>query len=82
MQVRRGPPYWLRVLVAWDMALNVTLGGRFDETVSARAGRARGKVWGCVVCLILDWVLGPRHCQGAVLADIRRAEAAERDLRC
>lgn len=55
------------VAVANDQALNAALVGRAgseDETVSSRAGKAarKGKIWGCVLCRLLDKI-DPGHCE-------------------
>ena len=61
------------VAVANDQALNAALVGRAgseDETVSSRAGKAarKGKVWGCVLCRLLDKI-DPGHCQANIEED-------------
>jgi hypothetical protein len=73
--------YVHRVLVAVDLCCNVIIGGDFDETISSRAGEARDKKhqWGCALCWLLDKI-DPRHCMGAILADLQRADSAAADL--
>lgn len=61
------------VAVANDQALNAALVGRpgsEDETISSRAGKAarRGKVWGCLLCRILD-AFDPGHCEKHIEPD-------------
>ena len=55
-----------KALVALDIAVNRLFNGRV-ETISSRAGRARasGRVWGCVLCKILDDIQ-PNHCANAM----------------
>jgi hypothetical protein len=61
------------VAVANDQALNAALVGRTgseDETVSSRAGKAarKGKVWGCLLCRLLDKI-DPGHCEANIEHD-------------
>lgn len=63
--------YLLNWVIWLDEGLNVALGGAENETVSARAGRAKasGKRWGCVLCGLLDR-LQKGHCEKAMTAKI------------
>lgn len=62
---------------AWNIALmideaaNVSVNGRIDETISARAAKAayRGRCWGCVLCWVLDRIQRD-HCQNALTDDV------------
>ncbi len=58
------------VLIGLDQWANAVLGGAPDETISARAGRARvaGQLWGRALCAFLDW-LDPGHCEDAVVSE-------------
>lgn len=64
---------------AWSIAFmidetaNVDANGRIDETISARAARARyrGKAWGCILCWILDRIQR-NHCEDALEHDDAR----------
>jgi hypothetical protein len=49
--------YARRVLVALDQFGNALSGGEPDETISYRAARlrAKGVLYGCVMCRFLDW---------------------------
>lgn len=55
---------------AWTLALgydylgSAATGGALSETISSRADRARdeGRLWGCVLCRLLDWVQKD-HCR-------------------
>lgn len=46
------------------------MAGDPDETISSRAGKARakGRIWGCVLCKLLD-ALDKDHCRKAVEPD-------------
>ncbi len=74
--------YLLRVLVALDMAANVALGGREDETISAHAATLARKheFLGSVVSRMLD-LFEPDHGAKAAAGDLERAEAVEAALR-
>jgi hypothetical protein len=52
------------IAVALDRAGNAAANGSNSETISSRANRARteGRVWGCVLCRLLD-ALSPNHCR-------------------
>lgn len=62
--------------VAWstansiDQSANAALKGDCDESLSSRAGKARrkGKIWGCVLCKLLDAVV-KNHCEDAIELD-------------
>lgn len=61
------------VTVANDQVLNAALVGRAgseDETISSRAGKAArmGKVWGCLLCCLLDKI-DPGHCERTIEHD-------------
>lgn len=67
------------VAVAFDQFVGVALGiTRPGETISARAGLARrkGKMWGCIICRLLDFIERD-HCELAIAADAARAAALE-----
>lgn len=64
---------------AWHVALmidetaNVDANGRVDETISARAAKARNahRHWGCILCRILD-MIQKDHCDHALADDDSR----------
>lgn len=62
-------------MIGLDQWANALLGGAPDETISARAGRARarGKRWGRVLCWVLDR-LDPGHCEEAVESERERTQ--------
>jgi hypothetical protein len=53
-----------------DETCNVDANGKVNETISARAAKARnaGTAWGCVLCKILDWIQA-NHCTDALNDD-------------
>ena len=53
-----------RIAIGYDQLVNVAANGHEDETISSRADRARasGRLWGCVLCRLLDY-LDPDHCK-------------------
>lgn len=59
--------YLARVFVALDDLLNAILGGHPKETISSRAAkdRNRGRIIGCYLCKILDWI-DKDHCDKAL----------------
>lgn len=68
--------YLLSALIALDRFVNALLGGSHDETISARAARARAQnaIWGCLLCKLLDRV-DPGHCDASMATDRRDAQA-------
>jgi hypothetical protein len=76
--------YGREVLIAWDVAFNVTLFmGKQGQTISGRLAdaRAAGRPIGCYGCRILDWLFRDGdHCELARLGDIRRAQIVIEDL--
>jgi len=48
--------YFLRVLIGFDIFMNVIFGGNPDETISSRASRAatEGKLWGILMSKFLN----------------------------
>ena len=50
-----------------DESANVDANGRVNETISARAAKARNahKHWGCILCRVLGWIQ-PGHCDKAL----------------
>jgi hypothetical protein len=73
--------YPRRVLIAFDMLVNVIFDGITGQTISSRAADARGagRWWGCVLCRWLDKI-DQNHCEKAKLGDIRRAQDVIADL--
>jgi len=49
------PSWWYSL----DCLANTVIGGDPHETISARAGKARtaGRLWGCVLCRMLGWIV-------------------------
>lgn len=70
--------YVHKVLVGIDQALNVVCGGKSDETLSSRIGRAaeHGIWWGVAGAWILNHI-NPGHTQAAIANDLRRAKLIE-----
>jgi hypothetical protein len=70
--------YLHRDLVALDQTANVFLGGKPDETISARAARAdeKGRWWGRVMSRFLDFFQSD-HGPKAQAGDVERAKAVE-----
>lgn len=59
--------YILRVLIAGDRLVNVILGGKLNETLSASAwaGEQQGKFFPCIFRPIIDFIFWPverDHC--------------------
>jgi len=59
---------WLIAIATDDMG-NEVIGGELGRTISSHAAHAQrdGKVWGCVLCGLLNW-LNPGHCARALKA--------------
>jgi hypothetical protein len=70
--------YFIRVLIAFDMFVNVIFGGNNDETISSRSARAatEGKIWGIVLSRFLD-LFQANHGAQAIVGDLTRAEDVE-----
>ena len=70
-------PYWVRVLIGFDIFANVILGGNADETISSRSARAatEGKLWGRVLSRFLN-LFQRDHGALAEAGDVKRAEDA------
>lgn len=71
--------YLHRVVVAFDIFLNVVFRGREDETISARAYRAalEGKLWGRILNDFLN-LLQSDHGAKAASGDLERAQSISR----
>jgi hypothetical protein len=71
--------YVHRVLVAFDIFVNVIFRGREDETISARSYRAalEGKLWGRVMNAFLN-LFQSNHGAKAAAGDLERATSIER----
>lgn len=54
--------YWL------DCGINWVFGGDPRETVSSRAGKAarNGRLWGCILCRFLSFILRRNHCERSI----------------
>lgn len=82
-----GEGYAHRILVAFDIFVNVVVGGNEDETISSRVGRvsdAHPNNWtwnpGVWIAKVLNgWLdcIQPDHRQKAQAGDLERAETAE-----
>jgi hypothetical protein len=68
--------YVHRVLVAFDVFVNVLFRGRMDETISARSYRAalQGKLWGKVMNAFLN-LFQANHGALAAAGDLERADS-------
>ena len=65
------PQEWMKnIAIGIDQLGNAILRGDPDETISSRSAKARnnGKIWGCVLCRLLDW-LDPNHCNNSLEVD-------------
>lgn len=71
--------YIWNLLIALDQLGNALFAGDPDETISSRAGKAmhEGKVWGCVLCRVLNW-FERDHCAKSIEQD-EGADAALSD---
>lgn len=76
-QVKR-ESYFIRVLIAADMAANVALGGQEDETISSDTALMARKhqFMGTIVSRVLD-LFQANHGAKAAAGDLERAEALE-----
>jgi len=70
--------YLCNVAIAFDVLCNVILGGKNDETLSARSGRAKdaGKLWGRLLAGTLNAIF-PGHTKAAEIHDEQRAEIVD-----
>lgn len=70
--------YLHRVLVGFDMFVNVVANGHPSETISSRSSRAaaEGKRWGKVMCGFLN-LFQSNHGPKAQAGDIARADTIE-----
>jgi hypothetical protein len=70
--------YIKRVLIGFDMFVNVVANGHPDETISARSGRAasEGKIWGKAMAGFLN-LFQKNHSVKAEAGDLERAKTAE-----
>jgi hypothetical protein len=77
--------YLLRVLIAFDVFVNVCLGGVPDSTISARVGynAIRGKTWALVAEKVINtlFFFRPNHCRTAIKGDYLRAAQEQVSLR-
>lgn len=71
-------PYYIRVLIALDVFINVIFNGNLGETISARSARAatEGKRWGIWLSKFLD-LFQSDHGAKAVASDLTRAKEVE-----
>ena len=74
-QQAKSDGYARRVLVAFDIFVNVICNGHEDETISSRAARAatEGKWWGILLSMFLD-LFQKDHGAQAQAGDLARAE--------
>lgn len=77
--------YILQVLIAFDVLVNVILGGVPDSTISARVGynAIRGEPWALVAEKVINtlFFFRPNHCRAAVKGDYLRAAEEQVSLR-
>lgn len=68
--------YPVRILVAFDILVNVIFMGNPDETISSRAARAatQGKTWGKLLSRFLN-LFQKDHGARAEASDVERAQA-------
>lgn len=61
------PDRGFELAVSGDQLGNTATNGNPDETISSRAARARrrGRIWGCVLCGILDRI-DNNHCENTL----------------
>lgn len=73
--------WWWNNLICLDYQLNALLFGLPGQTLSARAATARrdNRVWGCVLCALLDRI-DAEHCTRALASDLARAQRVIDDL--
>lgn len=70
--------YVLRVLIGFDMFVNVIFNGHPDETISSRSARAalQGKLWGKLMSKFLN-LFQKNHGAIATAGDVQRANIVE-----
>jgi hypothetical protein len=77
--------YVIRVLISFDVLVNVILGGVPDSTISARVGynAIRGKTWALVAEKVINtlFFFRPNHCRSAIKGDYLRAAEEQLSLR-
>ena len=70
--------YIFQNLVAIDQVMNTLLGGKADETLSARAWRAeqKGRPFGLIFRPLIDTLLffDPNHCYNSYLSEFYRRQ--------
>ena len=70
--------YILQNLIAIDQVLNTILGGKADETLSARAWRAeqKNRIFGLIFRPLIDTILffDPNHCYYSYLSEFYRRQ--------
>jgi hypothetical protein len=74
--------YLFNVSLALDVLASALTGGMPGETLSGRAGAAQaaGKLRGKIFAPLIDFIMrDPKHCQEAVLGDMKRAKAVIAD---
>ena len=69
--------YILRVLIAGDILVNVIVGGKLHETLSASAwlGEQQGKILPCFFRPVIDFLFYPfekNHCSQAYHSEVNR----------
>lgn len=70
--------YLVRILIGFDMFINVIANGHPDETISSRAARAstEGKLWGKIMSRFLD-IFQTDHGADAEAGDVQRADTVK-----
>lgn len=70
--------YVMRVLIGFDMFVNVIFNGHPDETISSRSARAatEGKLWGKIMSKFLN-LFQKDHGALAEAGDVQRSEIVE-----
>ena len=56
----------LEIAKGYDLLGNTVLNGEAGEYISTRANRARaeGRLWGCCLCRLMDWITKD-HCKNS-----------------
>lgn len=59
--------YLRNIAIALDQLINTIFGGKYNETISKRAAKARnaGNKFGCLLCGLLDRIQ-PNHCSNSL----------------
>lgn len=66
--------WFISVTAAWSQFWNAFWGGNRDQSFSSRSWEAKtvGKWWGKYSVIVVDFMFGTGHCEGAYLSDDER----------